>query len=33
MKWAGHVTRMKEKGNEWGVLVGKIEGKITIGRL
>jgi hypothetical protein len=32
MNGAGHVALMEEKGNEWRVLVGKPECKITIAR-
>jgi hypothetical protein len=32
MRWAGHVTRMGEKGNAYRLLVGKPEGKISLGR-
>jgi hypothetical protein len=27
MRWAGHVARMGEKRNAYGLLVGKLEGK------
>jgi hypothetical protein len=30
--WAGHVTRMGEKGNAYRILVGKPEGKRPLGR-
>jgi hypothetical protein len=33
MMWAGHVTRMGEKGNVYSLLVGKPEGKRPLGRL
>jgi hypothetical protein len=32
MRWAGHVTRMEEKGNAYMILVGKPEGKKPLGR-
>jgi hypothetical protein len=32
MRWAGHVARMWEKGNEYRILVGKSEGKKPLGR-
>jgi hypothetical protein len=32
MRWAGHVARMGEKRNAYGVLVGKPEEKRTVGR-
>jgi hypothetical protein len=32
MRWAGHVARMGEKGNVYGLLVGKPEGKRLLGR-
>jgi transcription termination factor 2 len=32
MKWAGHVARMVEKRNACRILVGKSEGKRTLGR-
>ena len=32
MRWAGHVTRMGEGRGMHGVLVGKPEGKRTLGR-
>jgi hypothetical protein len=32
MRWAGHVARMGEKRNAYGILVGKPEGKIPLGR-
>jgi hypothetical protein len=32
MKWAGHVARMGEKRNAYGIVVGKPEGKIPLGR-
>jgi hypothetical protein len=32
MRWAGHVTRMGEKRNVYRLLVGKAEGKRTLGR-
>jgi hypothetical protein len=32
MKWAGHVARMEEKRNASRVLVGKPEGKRSLGR-
>jgi hypothetical protein len=31
MRWAGHVARMGEKRNVYGILVGKPEGKETTG--
>jgi hypothetical protein len=31
IKWAGHVARMGEKRNEYRLLVGKPEGKRTLG--
>jgi hypothetical protein len=33
MRWAGHVARMGEKRNAYGILVGKPEGKRPLGRL
>jgi ribosomal protein L10 len=33
MKWARHVARMGEKRNVYRILVGKPEGKRTLGRL
>ena len=33
MSWAGHVTRMGERGGVYRVLVGKPGGKIPLGRL
>jgi hypothetical protein len=33
MRLAGHVTRMGEKRNAYGILVGKPEGKQPLGRL
>jgi hypothetical protein len=33
MRWAEHVARMGEKRGEYGVLVGKSEGKKLLGRL
>jgi hypothetical protein len=32
MKWAGHVAQMGEKSNTYRILVGKPEGKKTLGR-
>jgi hypothetical protein len=32
MRWAGHVARMGEKRNAYRLLVGKPEGKSTLGR-
>jgi hypothetical protein len=32
MRWAGHVTRMREKRNAYRLLVGKPEGKRPLGR-
>jgi hypothetical protein len=32
MRWAGHVARMREKKNAYRLLVGKSEGKISLGR-
>jgi hypothetical protein len=32
MKWAGHVARIGEKRNAYGLLVGKPEGKRPLGR-
>jgi hypothetical protein len=32
MRWAGHVARMGEKRNVYRLLVGKPEGKRTLGR-
>jgi hypothetical protein len=32
MRWAGHVTRMREKRNAYRTLVGKSEGKRLLGR-
>jgi hypothetical protein len=32
MRWAGHVTRMEEKRNVYGILMGKPEGERTLGR-
>jgi hypothetical protein len=32
MRWAGHVARMGEKRNAYGILVGKPEGKRPLGR-
>jgi hypothetical protein len=32
MRWAGHVARMGEMGNVYGLLVGKPEGKRALGR-
>jgi hypothetical protein len=32
MKWAGHVTRMGERGGVYKFLVGKLEGKKPLGR-
>jgi hypothetical protein len=32
MRWAGHVARMGEKRNTYRLLVGKPEGKRSIGR-
>jgi hypothetical protein len=33
MRWAGHVARLREKRNAYGILVGKPEGKRPLGRL
>jgi hypothetical protein len=32
MRWAGHVARMEEKMNAYGILVGMSEGKRPLGR-
>jgi hypothetical protein len=32
MRWAGHLTRMGEKRNEYRILVGNSERKIPLGR-
>ena len=32
MRWAGHVARMGEERSVYRVLVGKLEGKIPLGR-
>jgi hypothetical protein len=32
MRWAGHVTRMREKRNAYRLLVGKQEGRSPLGR-
>jgi hypothetical protein len=32
MRWAGHVARMGEKRNVYRLLVGKPEGKRSLGR-
>jgi hypothetical protein len=32
MRWAGHVARMREKRNVYRLLVGKQEGKRSLGR-
>jgi hypothetical protein len=32
MRWAGHVARMGEKRNVYGLLIGKPEGKRPLGR-
>jgi hypothetical protein len=32
MRWAGHVARMVEKRNAYGILVGNPEGKRPLGR-
>jgi hypothetical protein len=32
MRWAGHVARMEEKWNAYGLLEGKPEGKRPLGR-
>jgi hypothetical protein len=32
MRWAGHVARMGKKRNAYGILVGKAEGKRSLGR-
>jgi hypothetical protein len=32
MRWAGHVAQMREKWNVYSLLVGKPEGKRTLGR-
>jgi hypothetical protein len=31
MRWAGHVARMKEKGDEYRILVGNPKGKKLLG--
>jgi hypothetical protein len=33
MRWAGHVARMGEKRNAYRILVGKPEGKRSLGRI
>jgi hypothetical protein len=33
MRWAGHVARLREKRNAYGILIGKPEGKRPLGRL
>jgi hypothetical protein len=33
MRWAGHVARLREKRNAYGILVGKPEGKRPLERL
>jgi hypothetical protein len=32
MKWAGHVARLREKRNAYRILVGKPDGKRSLGR-
>jgi hypothetical protein len=32
MRWVGHVVRTSEKRHSYGILVGKPEGKIPLGR-
>jgi hypothetical protein len=32
MRWAGHVARMGEKRNAYGILVGSPQGKRALGR-
>jgi hypothetical protein len=32
MRWAGHVARIGEKRNAYRILVGKLEGKRSLGR-
>jgi hypothetical protein len=32
MRWAGHVARLEEKTNAYKILVGKPEGKRSLGR-
>jgi hypothetical protein len=32
MRWAGHVARIGDKRNAYGILVGKPEGKSPLGR-
>ena len=32
MRWAGHVARMVERRGVYRVLVGKLEGKISLGK-
>jgi hypothetical protein len=32
MRWAGHVARVGEKMNAYGIFVGKLEGKKPLGR-
>jgi hypothetical protein len=32
MRWAGHIARMGEKRNAYRILVGKPEGKKSLGR-
>jgi hypothetical protein len=32
MRWAGYVAQMGKKRNAYGILVGKPEGKRTLGR-
>jgi hypothetical protein len=32
VRWAGHVARMGEKRNAYGIVVGKPEGKRPLGR-
>jgi hypothetical protein len=32
MRWAGHVARMGKKRNAYRILVGKLEGKRSLGR-
>jgi hypothetical protein len=33
MRWAGHVTRMREKRNAYRLLEGKPEGRRPLGRI
>jgi len=32
MRWVGHVTCLREKKNTYRVLIGKSEGKMSLGR-